>query len=162
MSWGCWKHSFGIPGVRPMFLKPKLHKESKNGFKTISCRCYPVMIFSKNCFRCKTIIKNIDVFLIFEFFWQYIWINQTSFKKFNCRMFRISWNITKMLKTEQFFHMWLFIRCFLAIIATIGFSRPQTPDFRKSHIWKNCSVFNFLVILQFILNILQLNLLKLV
>ena len=31
MSWGCWKHAFGIPGVRPMFLKPKLHKESKNG-----------------------------------------------------------------------------------------------------------------------------------
>ena len=35
-SWGCWKHLFGIPGVRPMFLKPKLHKESKNGFKTIN------------------------------------------------------------------------------------------------------------------------------
>ena len=24
-SWGCWKHPFGIPGVRLMFLKPKLH-----------------------------------------------------------------------------------------------------------------------------------------
>ena len=34
-SWGCWKHPFGIPGVRPMFLKPKLHKESKNMLKTI-------------------------------------------------------------------------------------------------------------------------------
>ena len=33
-----------------MFLRAKLHKESKNGFKTISCRCYPLMIFSKNCF----------------------------------------------------------------------------------------------------------------
>ena len=50
MSWGCWKHPLWIPGVRPMFLKPKLHKESKNGFKTISCRRYPLMIFLKNCF----------------------------------------------------------------------------------------------------------------
>ena len=61
-SWGCWKHSFWIPGARPMFLKPKLHKESKNGFKTISCRPYPVMIFSKNCFWCKKIIKKIGRF----------------------------------------------------------------------------------------------------
>ena len=38
MSWGCWKHAFGIPGVRPMFLKPKLYKESKNGFKKINYR----------------------------------------------------------------------------------------------------------------------------
>ena len=37
-SWGCWKHVFGIPGVRPMFLKADLHKESKNGFKTTSYR----------------------------------------------------------------------------------------------------------------------------
>ena len=50
---GCWKHLFGTPGVRPMFLKPKFHKESKNGFKAITYRCYPVMIFSKNCFRRK-------------------------------------------------------------------------------------------------------------
>ena len=49
-SWGCWKHPLWIPGVRPMFLKPKLHKQSKNGFKTISCRRYPLMIFLKNCF----------------------------------------------------------------------------------------------------------------
>ena len=37
----------GIPGVRPMFLKVELHKESKNGFKTINYRRYPVMIFFK-------------------------------------------------------------------------------------------------------------------
>ena len=49
-SWGYWKHPFGIPGVRSMFLKPKLHKESKNGFKTINYRCSPVMFFSKNFF----------------------------------------------------------------------------------------------------------------
>ena len=42
---GYWKHPFGIPGVRPMFLKPKLHKESKNGFKTISCCPYRKVIF---------------------------------------------------------------------------------------------------------------------
>ena len=66
--WGCWKHSFWIPGARPMFLKPNLHKKSKNGFKTISCRPYPVMIFSKNCFWCKKSSKKIghsDDFLTF-------------------------------------------------------------------------------------------------
>ena len=58
MSWGCWKHHFGIPGVRPMFLKPKLHKESKNGFKTISFRRYPLVFFSKNYFLAPKIIKK--------------------------------------------------------------------------------------------------------
>ena len=50
-SWGCWQHPLGIPGVRPMFLKPKLHKESKNGLKTINYRPPSVMFFSKNYFR---------------------------------------------------------------------------------------------------------------
>ena len=54
-------------------------------------------------------------------------LDQCSLKKTNCRTFTISWNITKMLKTDQFVHMWLFlkIKCFLAIIATIGFSWPH-------------------------------------
>ena len=52
-SWGCWKHPFVIPGVTPMFLKPKLHKESKNGFKTINYRPPLLVIFSKNCFQHK-------------------------------------------------------------------------------------------------------------
>ena len=50
-SWGLWKHHFGIPGVRPMFLKPKLHKESKNGFKTINYRPSLLVIFSNYFFR---------------------------------------------------------------------------------------------------------------
>ncbi len=49
-SWGCWKHPFGIPGVRPMFLKPKLHKESKNGFKTINYRPPSTTFFFKKLF----------------------------------------------------------------------------------------------------------------
>ena len=50
-----------------MFLKPKLHKEFKNGLKTMSCFNYPVMIFSKNCFRQKNIEKigHLGDFLIF-------------------------------------------------------------------------------------------------
>ena len=52
MSWGCWKHVFGIPGVRPMFLKAELYKESKNGFKTINSR-YPVQFFFKKLFSAK-------------------------------------------------------------------------------------------------------------
>ena len=67
-SWGCWKHLFGIPGVRLMFLKPKLHKESKNGFKTINYRPYPVMIFSKNCFKSKKSSKKLDILLILNFY----------------------------------------------------------------------------------------------
>ena len=37
-----WKHLDPVPGVRPMIFKAKLHKESKNGFKTINCHRYPV------------------------------------------------------------------------------------------------------------------------
>ena len=68
MSWGCWKHVFGIPGARPMFLKAELHKESKNGFKTINFRPPSVMIFSKNCFWSKKIIKKIGHFVDFWIF----------------------------------------------------------------------------------------------
>ena len=37
------------------------------------------------------------------------------------------------------------IKCFLAIIATIGFSRPQTPDFQKQKVTykKIAQVFKF-------------------
>ena len=67
-SWGCWKHLFGIPGIRCMFLKPKLPKESKNGFKTINYRPPSGMIFSKNCFRSKKIIKKVGRFVDFWIF----------------------------------------------------------------------------------------------
>ena len=111
-SWGCWKHPFGIPGVRPMFLKPKLHKESKNGFKTINYRRYPVMIFSKNCFRSKKIIKKVGRFVDFWIFMAICMAELDQFKKNNCRTFRISWNITKMLKTE---HLSSYVTLFLKI-----------------------------------------------
>ena len=80
-SWGYWEHAFWIPGARPMFLKPKLHEESKNGFKTISCRPYPVMIFSKNCFWCKKIIKKIRRFDDFWTFMAMYMITLHQFKK---------------------------------------------------------------------------------
>ena len=51
VSWELWKHPDPAPGGRPKFFKAKLPKESKNGFKTISCCRYPVMFFSKNYFR---------------------------------------------------------------------------------------------------------------
>ena len=76
-SWGGWKHLFGTPGVRHMVLKPKLHKKSKNGFKTINYRRYPVMIFSKNWFRRKKIIKKIRRLVDFWIFMAtpYVWMN---------------------------------------------------------------------------------------
>ena len=89
-SWGCWIHSFGIPGVRPMFLKPKLYKESKNGFKTINYRRSPVMIFSKNCFWSKKIIKKVARFADFWIFMAICMDELDQFKKINYRTFRIS------------------------------------------------------------------------
>ena len=68
MSWELWKHPDPVPGVRPMFFKPKLHKESKNGFKTISYRPSPVMFFLKNCFWSNKTIKKIGCFVDFCIF----------------------------------------------------------------------------------------------
>ena len=62
MSWGCWKHHFGIPGVRPIFLKPEWSKESKNGFKTINFRPYRIVIFSNYFFRYQISLKKLDGF----------------------------------------------------------------------------------------------------
>ena len=56
-SWELWKHPDPVPGGRPIFFKPKWPKESKNGFKTISCRPPLLLIFSKNCFSTK---KNVE------------------------------------------------------------------------------------------------------
>ena len=67
-SWELWKHPDPAPGGRPIFFKPKWPKESKNGFKTISCRRYPIVFFSKNCFRCKKFIKKIGRFVDFRIF----------------------------------------------------------------------------------------------
>ena len=62
MSWGCWKHHFGIPGIRPIFLKPEWPKESKNGFKTIHFRPYRIVIFSNYFFRYQKSSKKLDGF----------------------------------------------------------------------------------------------------
>jgi hypothetical protein len=56
------------PGCRPPFLKPKFHKESKNGFKPINYRPPLLVIFSKNYFRKQKSSKKMDVFFIFIFF----------------------------------------------------------------------------------------------
>ena len=119
-SWGCWKHVFGIPGARPMFLKAEFHKESKNGFKTINFRRYPVMIFSKNCFRSKKIIKKIGRFDDFWTFMAMYMIKLHQFKKIAGSSESVE-ILPKYQKLISFF-MWLFIfgnKCFLAIMATI-------------------------------------------
>ena len=50
-SWELWKHPNAVPGGRPIFFKPEWPKESKNGFKTISYRPYPLVFFSNYFFR---------------------------------------------------------------------------------------------------------------
>ena len=59
-----------------MFLKPKLHKESKNVFKTINYRPPSVLFFSKNYFSVKKMLKKLDVLLINEFLWQYMYMDE--------------------------------------------------------------------------------------
>ena len=78
-SWELWKHPDPVPGGRPMFFKAKLPKESKNGFKTISCRRYPVMFFSKNYFWHQKSSKNWTFCWFFEIL--SMCISKTSSKK---------------------------------------------------------------------------------
>ena len=132
MSWGPGNHSKLTPGSRPMFLKAKLHKESRNGFKTIIYRRYPVMIFSKNWFSAQKIIKKLDVLLIFEFLCQYICIIRPVLKDLIAELLESVEILTKCWKLFNFFtcdFLFLKMSCFIGIIATIGFCRPQTPDF---------------------------------
>jgi hypothetical protein len=84
MSWGPGNHSKLTPGTRPTFLKAKFHKESRNGFKTINYRRYPVMIFKKTRFSTQKILEKIGHFVdfcIFAFLCKYICLNKTSLKK---------------------------------------------------------------------------------
>ena len=58
MSWELWKHPDPAPGCRPIFFKPEWPKESKNGFKTFSCRPPRMGIFSNYFFRHKKSSKK--------------------------------------------------------------------------------------------------------
>ena len=63
-----------------------------------------------------------------EFLYKNIWIFKTSFEKFDCRTFWISWEINKKLKTVDFFIMWLFILG----IEILNFYICQKPTFAWS------------------------------
>ena len=65
-SWGPGKHSMLPPGCRPLFLKPKCHKESKNGLKPINFRSPLQVIFSYYFFWYQKLSKKLDILLIFE------------------------------------------------------------------------------------------------
>ena len=90
-SWGLWKHSNPVPGGRPRFFKPEWPKESKNGFKTISCCPYRKVIFSNYFFKYQKSSKNPTVsFLINSlviltpwsrcFLWYQDYLNPESYK----------------------------------------------------------------------------------
>ena len=65
-----------------MFLKAELHKESKNGFKTINSSPPPSNDFFKNCFfGAKKFIKKIERFVDFEFLWPIYMNNLDQFLK---------------------------------------------------------------------------------
>ena len=103
MSWWPENHSMSSPGCRPPILKPKLYKESKNGFKPINY-CSPLLvIFSKNYFQHKKIVKKWDLLLIFEFLCQYMCISKTNSEKYDCRTFRIVEKLQKYWKLNYFF-----------------------------------------------------------
>ena len=135
-----------------MFLKPKLHKESKNGFKTINYRRYPVMIFSKNCFRSKKNHQKSWMFCWFLNFYSNIYgYIRPILKKIIAGLYnRLKYY--QNVENQSIFSCDFFLESqVFSSIATIGFSWPQTPDF-QSLIWKNWSVFNILEIFQLILN----------
>ena len=98
-SWGPGKRSMWPPGCRPLFLKPKCHKESKNGFKPINFRSPLFVIFSNYFFSTKNHQKNWTFCWFFEILSQYMCISKTSSKKIAFRTSRIYWKITKILKT---------------------------------------------------------------
>jgi len=166
-SWGCWKHVFGIPGVRPMFLKVELHKESKNGFKTITYRRYPTMFFSKNCFRSKKIIKKIGRFVDF---WILMAIYMNNLDQFWKIWFQDFQNQLKYYQNVKNWSIFSYVTFYFWKSVFWGLEKPIVAITarkhlifkRKSCIWKNWSVFNILVIFELILKVLKSNFSKLV
>ena len=55
-----------------MLLKPKLHKESKYGFKTINYRHSPVLFFFKNLFSASQNHQTNRMFCCFFYFFDNI------------------------------------------------------------------------------------------
>ena len=86
-SWELWKHSDPVPGGRSMVFKAKLPKESKNGFKTISCHSYPEMFFFKKTFSTPKITKKIGCFINFWIFMSIPVLEGTFFTFGHSRMF---------------------------------------------------------------------------
>ena len=60
-----------------------------------------------------------------EMLFKYMCKSKTSSKKFECRTIWISWKIYKILKTVEFFNMWLFI----SKIKNLNFCICQKPHF---------------------------------
>ena len=118
-----------------MFLKAKLHKESRNGFKTINYRRYPVMIFSKNWFSAQKIIKKLDVLLIFEFLCQYICIIRPVLKDLIAELLESVEILTKCWKLFNFFtcdFLFLKISCLRSIKAYCSYNTFKATDFQKN------------------------------
>ena len=63
--WGPGKHSMSPPGCRTLFLKPKCHKKSKNGFKLINSRSPLQVIFSNYFFWYQKLSKKLNIFCWF-------------------------------------------------------------------------------------------------
>ena len=53
-----WKTFNVPPGCRPLFLKPKCHRKSKNGFEPINFRSPLQVIFSNYFFWCQKLSKK--------------------------------------------------------------------------------------------------------
>ena len=124
----------------------------------------PISDFFKSLFSTPKIIKKIGHFVDFWILMAIYMDKLDQFKKFNCRTFRITWNITKIIKTEQFFH----ITFYFWKSGVWGLEKPIAAKYNskkthdiKSHM-KFCFYFNILVIFQLILIVLQLMFFKLV
>ena len=76
-SWGPGNHSKSTPGGRPIFLKPKFHKESKSGY-----------FFQKNILGAKKSSEN-QLFYIYYSNIRLFWTSNTWFSKIKvtCEIF---------------------------------------------------------------------------
>ena len=75
MSWELWKHPNPVQGGRPIFSNQNDLRNPKMGSKHSVVVPPYYWFFQKIVFWQKKMSKKLDIWLIFEFLWQYIWTN---------------------------------------------------------------------------------------
>ena len=105
------------PRCQTYVFKPKLHKNSKNGFKTINYRCYPLMILLKKSW------KEIECFVDF-------WILMAGHSKSVdiSKYYKLSklgtiWNVRNYIQSGNWFGKNTRLRVFRRYFGKIPFNK---------------------------------------